>query len=64
MIKVKIIELSSSNTKIRISDIINRLEEGLKDIDPKDIIAITQNKLIGYTIFYKDSKYSSETLEL
>lgn len=57
MIKVKIIDGSSFSS----IDIKHNLEKGLIDIDPENIISITQNKLIGYTVFYKETKTPEET---
>lgn len=60
MIKVKIIDVNSLYWG---PDIRRKLEQELKDIDPEDIIEITYEKPIGYTIFYKEIKSPGGTPE-
>jgi hypothetical protein len=49
--KVKIVEPLDTETSDDIEEV---LENVLSEINPDCIIAVTQNKLIGYTIFYKE----------
>lgn len=57
MIRIKIISVSLGSD---VDVLEKRLEESLKGIDPAQVIEITQNNVVGYTIFYDDEEEDKE----